>query len=130
MTLPRWSWVVLVLVVSAGLTGCGAKVEEQGPAAEGMTETTGGHTHDGWWCGEHGVPEGICALCDTGLVAEFKEKGDWCREHERPDSQCFVCHPEREAVYAAQYEAKYGHPPEKGEHHEEHHEQHEEHREG
>ena len=44
---------------------------------------------------------------------DFKAQGDWCKMHERPDSQCFVCHPEREAEFAAQYEAKYGKQPPK-----------------
>jgi hypothetical protein len=47
------------------------------------------------------------------LVAKFKADGDWCKQHDRPDSQCFVCHPEREAEFAAQYEAKYGKKPPK-----------------
>jgi len=71
------------------------------------------HNHDGWWCNEHGVPEEVCALCDTRLVDDFKAKGDWCKEHDRPESQCFVCNPEKEAEFAAQYEAKYGSKPPK-----------------
>jgi hypothetical protein len=74
-----------------------------------------GHTHGGWWCGEHGVPESVCALCDSKLAAEFQRKGDWCEEHDRPDSQCFKCHPELAARFAAQYEAKYGEQPPKPE---------------
>jgi hypothetical protein len=69
------------------------------------------HTHGAWWCDEHGVPEKICALCDSKLAAEFQRKGDWCAKHDRPDSQCFACHPELEARFAAQYEAKYGKKP-------------------
>ena len=69
------------------------------------------HDHSGWWCDEHGVPEGICAQCDSKLAAEFQKKGDWCKEHDRPDSQCFKCHPELEAKFAAQYVAKYGKQP-------------------
>ena len=71
------------------------------------------HSHEGWWCNEHGVPEEVCALCNAKLVADFKAKGDWCKEHDRPDSQCFVCHPEKEAEFAALYEAKYGKKPPK-----------------
>lgn len=74
-----------------------------------------GHAHGGWWCNEHGVPEEVCALCDSKVAAEFQKKGDWCKEHDRPDSQCFVCHPELEAKFAAQYEAKYGEKPPKPE---------------
>jgi hypothetical protein len=72
-----------------------------------------GHNHEGWWCDEHGVPEEVCARCNTRLVADFKAKGDWCQDHDRPDSQCFVCHPEKKAEFAAQYEAKYGKEPPK-----------------
>lgn len=73
------------------------------------------HEHSGWWCNEHGVPEEVCALCDSKVAAEFQKKGDWCKEHDRPDSQCFKCHPELEAKFAAQYEAKYGKKPPKPE---------------
>lgn len=30
-----------------------------------------------------------------------------------PDSQCFICHPEKEAEFAADYEARYGKKPPK-----------------
>jgi cobalt-zinc-cadmium efflux system membrane fusion protein len=76
-------------------------------------DTASAHTHEGWWCNEHGVPEEVCALCSPKLVAEFKDKGDWCDEHNRPESQCFICHPEKEAEFAALYEAKYGTQPPK-----------------
>ena len=79
---------------------------------EGHEEGEGGK-HGGWWCVEHGVPEEECALCQTKLVAEFKEKGDWCDEHDRPDSQCFTCHPENFEKFAARYEAKFGEQPPK-----------------
>jgi hypothetical protein len=68
---------------------------------------------DGWWCDEHGVPEGECGQCDSKLAADFQKKKDWCAKHDRPDSQCFVCHPEREAKFAARYVAKYGKKPPK-----------------
>jgi hypothetical protein len=69
------------------------------------------HTHDGWWCDEHGVPEDVCAQCHPKLAAEFQKRGDWCGEHDRPDSQCFICHPELKAKFAARYEAKLGKQP-------------------
>jgi hypothetical protein len=72
-----------------------------------------GHTHGGWWCAEHGIPEGECSQCNATLAADFQKKGDWCKEHNRADSQCFVCHPELEAKFAAKYEAKYGKQPPK-----------------
>jgi hypothetical protein len=106
-----------VLAVSAA--GCGdapaagnkAQPSSARSAAGAPGEKGTGHSHDGWWCDEHGVPEEICALCDSKLAAEFQKKGDWCKEHDRPDSQCFICHPELEAKFAAQYEAKYGRKP-------------------
>jgi hypothetical protein len=73
------------------------------------------HSHDAWWCDEHGVPEDVCGLCDPKVAATMQKKGDWCKEHDRPDSQCFVCHPELEARFAAKYVAKYGKQPPKPE---------------
>lgn len=67
--------------------------------------------HSGWWCPEHGVPEEVCALCDSKVAADFQKKGDWCEEHNRPDSQCFIHHPELKEKFAALYEAKYGEQP-------------------
>jgi hypothetical protein len=81
------------------------------PANNAVTQVEAKAINDGWWCAEHGVPEDVCARCDISLVSAFKEKGDWCKEHERPDSQCFICHPEKQAEFAAQYEAKYGKQP-------------------
>jgi cobalt-zinc-cadmium efflux system membrane fusion protein len=102
------------VVMVAGLTvaGCG-KAPEQTPTVGAPPKATAseGHSHDGWWCNEHGVPEDVCAQCNAKLVANFKAKGDWCKEHERPESQCFICHPEKEDEFAAQYEAKYGKKP-------------------
>ena len=69
------------------------------------------HTHDGWWCDEHGVPEEICGQCSSKVAAECQKKGDWCQDHDRPESQCFICHPELEAKFSAKYEAKFGQKP-------------------
>jgi cobalt-zinc-cadmium efflux system membrane fusion protein len=102
--------VVVCAVAAVALFGCGHSAAT--PNAH-IAEV--GHKHEGWWCDEHGVPEEVCARCNTKLVADFKAKGDWCKEHDRPDSQCFVCHPEKEAEFAAQYEAKYGKQPPKPE---------------
>jgi len=67
------------------------------------------------WCGEHGIPEDICAQCNANLTAEYKRKGDWCKEHNRPESQCFVCNPKRAEKFARDYEIKYGKKPPKPE---------------
>lgn len=101
------------LAAGSFLAGCGQSNNSRpAPTTQAIDE---GHSHDGWWCNEHGVPEEVCALCDTSLIANFKAKGDWCKEHDRPESQCFACHPEKEAEFAAQYEAKYGKKPPKPE---------------
>lgn len=70
-----------------------------------------GHSHDGWWCDEHGVPEEVCAQCDSKVAAKFQKDGDWCQEHDRPQSQCFVCDPKKAEPFIAQYKAKYGKEP-------------------
>jgi len=116
-----WMTATAVLAL-AFANGCGQK--ETAPAQAEKAKSTaqnehtasaekkeGGHEHSGWWCNEHGVPEEVCALCNSKVAAEFQKKGDWCKEHDRPDSQCFKCHPELEAKFAAQYEAKFGKKP-------------------
>lgn len=101
-----------VMVLAAAI-GCSQSAEKAAPAAK--TAAAESSSHAGWWCVEHGVPEGVCARCDAKLVADFKAKGDWCSEHDRPESQCFICHPEKEAEFAAEYEAKFGSAPPKPE---------------
>ena len=112
------SWISgLPLLALAGLilSGCG---QQGGPSTDAAAEpakatqvAAAGHDHGGWWCVEHGVPEGVCARCNAKVAADFQKKGDWCKEHNRPESQCFVCHPELEQKFAAQYEAKFGSKP-------------------
>ncbi len=94
-------------------TAATAVADEHADAEHGPHDghADGAHQHGEWWCGEHGVPEEECPLCDKSLVAEFKAKGDWCEDHNRPDSQCFICTPENFEKYAALYEAKYGERP-------------------
>ena len=113
-----------ILTLTVALTsGCGQSGQTP-PQAEKHADAPDDHDHgehaatekgvdkhSGWWCNEHGVPEGVCGQCDSKLAAEFQKKGDWCKEHDRPDSQCFKCHPELAAKFAAQYEAKYGKQP-------------------
>ncbi len=92
------------------LTGCGKSASQNPPLGE-PTSASAAHTHEGWWCEEHGLPEEKCAMCNAKLAAELKAKGDWCAAHDRPDSLCFICHPELETKFAALYEAKYGTKP-------------------
>src|SRR5262245_9347964 len=106
--------LVVGLLLLAGCGDAGVAKKDDGHDHHGHDHGTK-HTHDAWWCAEHGVPESVCGLCDTKLAVEFQKKGDWCNKHDRPDSQCFICHPEKEAEFAAQYEAKYGKKPPKPE---------------
>jgi hypothetical protein len=105
---------IAVCVVLAVTLGCGqpaANTDDATTTATNTAEESHGHTHGGWWCAEHGVPEEVCARCNTKLAAEFQRKGDWCPDHERPKSQCFVCDPALAEHFAAQYKAKYGEAP-------------------
>ena len=104
----------VMVAVGLSVAACSKSNSGKGAKSAGVKEAAG-HSHEGWWCDEHGVPEEVCARCDTKLVAGFKAKGDWCDKHNRPDSQCFVCHPEKEAEFAALYEAKVGKKPPKPE---------------
>lgn len=90
------------------LSGCG---NSEIDIADTPEATNVDHSHGGWWCVEHGVPEEECALCDKSLVADFKEEGDWCEEHDRPESQCFMCNPKRAEKFISRYEAKTGRKP-------------------
>lgn len=104
-----------ILMGGAGLIGCGQSADKGASASAANHVTVTGHSHEGWWCAEHGVPEEVCAQCNKKVASEFKAKGDWCKEHDCPESQCFVCHPEKEADFVALYEAKYGSKPPKRE---------------
>jgi cobalt-zinc-cadmium efflux system membrane fusion protein len=118
------SWA-FIAVAGMAIVGCEKSKDKPAPAAIPAANVTSQapdstasagkdeHGHEGWWCDEHGVPESVCAQCNSKLAAEFKAKDDWCKMHDRPDSQCFICHPELEAKFAAQYEAKFGKKPPK-----------------
>lgn len=115
-----WMMSAALIVATVFASGCGQtaapqnaqqKPSDQPNVASATSEVSREAPNDGWWCTEHGMPEDICAQCNSKLAAEFQKKGDWCKDHDRPDSQCFLCHPELEAKFAAQYEAKYGKKP-------------------
>ena len=114
MSLKTWNATTTVSILAGILilvaSGCGQPAGELDSPAATPTSTSA-DDHSGWWCVEHGVPEAVCAQCNTRLAADFQKKGDWCAAHRRPESQCFICHPELEAKFAAQYEAKYGRQP-------------------
>jgi hypothetical protein len=118
MTLTKLLGSVL-MVLAAGFTlissGCGqgagsTHAKDKGPATQDSRKV---HTHDEWWCTEHGVPEHECSACDEDVARQFKAKKykgkpDWCDKHDRAASQCFVCNPEQREVYALKYRNKYG----------------------
>jgi hypothetical protein len=111
--LKRKNWIVSVFVLGVALSGCGGTKPSQGGTGPKTVEASGtaNSGEEGWWCKEHGVPEGECALCSAKVADDFKKKGDWCKEHSRPESQCFICHPELAGKFAARYEAKFGKKP-------------------
>jgi len=88
-----------------------AQTDDHDDDHEGHEEGEEGGEHGGWWCAEHGVPEGECTRCDSSLAADFKDKDDWCKEHDLPESQCFKCNPKRAEKFIARYEAKFGKKP-------------------
>lgn len=101
------------IALAVAAVGCGQAPTNAISADTEKVAST--HTHESWWCSEHGVPEELCAQCSVKIAKDFKAKGDWCAKHDRPESQCFICHPEYEAKFAALYEAKYGKQPPKPE---------------
>jgi cobalt-zinc-cadmium efflux system membrane fusion protein len=116
MSLRHFSAWCALAAISLTFAACSNSADKADSSTAASHSEASGHSHDGWWCNEHGVPEEVCALCDSSLVADFKAKGDWCEKHNRPDSQCFICHPEYQAKFAELYEAKYGtQPPKAGE---------------
>jgi hypothetical protein len=115
MSMQFWTRSFTALTVMSGLilVGCGKSSPDGNSAASSQTQQVAASSddHSGWWCKEHGVPEGECAQCDPTLVAKFKEAGNWCEEHNRPESHCFLCSPARFDKFAARYEAKFGTKP-------------------
>ena len=115
--MKRWTSGLVALIAAAVLaSGCGKTDDKAGKGKE-----TGGkgtqvakekdHKHEGWWCDEHGVPEGDCSMCSDKVAKAIKDKGDWCKEHERAKSQCFICDASLKDKFAAQYKAKEGKDP-------------------
>lgn len=113
MSLRNLFAVTALVIIAASFTACG-KTDKSAATTDGGKEVAvEGHSHGGYWCDEHGMPEEVCAQCSAKLAADFKAKGDWCEKHNRPESQCFICHPEKETEFAALYEAKFGEKPPK-----------------
>lgn len=118
MRLKLWTSLFVIPLFACGLmlqSGCSeTSTDASTETAENEHEHEHGegeHGLHGYWCVAHGVPEEVCALCNSKVAAEFQAKGDWCEEHGRPDSQCFIHHPELEEKFIAQYEAKFGEKP-------------------
>jgi hypothetical protein len=106
---------VLVTLFAVAVVGCGqhdhAHHQDTGV---GKKEAEKKGDHSGWWCAEHGIPEGECSACSTKLQKEYKAKGDWCKDHVEggiAKSQCFICNPQMREEYAKKYRAKYGKEP-------------------
>lgn len=109
----------LMAVAALVVAGCSQTQDttDKGGKAEGkkenkLTKAESGHNYKGHdWCGEHGIPESVCSMCDGKVAAAFKKKADWCDKHDRALSQCFICNPQLKAKFAAEYKAKYGEDP-------------------
>lgn len=108
----------LLAIVLTSALGCGQSVAPSGTAAKPASEEPGSPDaeaartkHSGWWCDEHGLPEGVCSMCSAKVAADFQKAGDWCAEHDRAKSQCFKCNPLLKESFADQYRAKYGKEP-------------------
>lgn len=112
-TTRSWFTAFMLAAMAAFVSGCAGETETTQTANNEAHEDHDHdeHDHSGWWCVEHGVPEGECTRCDSTLIAAFKDKGDWCKEHDLPESQCFKCNPKRAEPFIARYEAKYGEKP-------------------
>ena len=108
MTFNRLLPAALIAAVGILVFGCAKSGPGDAPAA---TVAAHGHDHHGWWCDEHGVPEGECSMCSAKVAKAFQDKGDWCKEHDRAKSQCFICDPSLREKYAATYRAKNGKEP-------------------
>ncbi len=111
-----WTAFGLLAALMFAANGCG----ESAPAPKQVAQTDRhvgddhgqkAHDHSGWWCGEHGLPEAACSMCNSKVAAAFKAKGDWCDEHDRAKSQCFKCDPKLQEEFAAIYRAKEGKEP-------------------
>ena len=114
MSCVRTLMLTITTLCALAVAGCGGSGATRSDAAKSATPAADASCPVAEnWCGEHGVPEDICAQCNAKLAAEFKQKGDWCKEHNRPESQCFLCSPQRAEKFAAEYEAKYGQKPPK-----------------
>jgi hypothetical protein len=102
----KWTSVLPLALLTMLLLGCGST-----NSTETAAPTKKAHTHNSWWCDEHGVPEAMCSMCSKKVAAECRRTGDWCQEHERAKSHCFKCDPTLQEKFAAMYRAKYGKEP-------------------
>jgi hypothetical protein len=113
----RTAWLSTALFVGLLAVGCGPQAAStDGGDKKPSAKATEDAKHSGWWCDEHGVPEGECSMCSSKAAKEFKAKGDWCDKHDRAKSQCFICDPSLMEKAKADYKARYGKdmPPPKG----------------
>jgi hypothetical protein len=99
------------LAFAAALAGCGETSRPATADTSTKNATADAGKHSGWWCDEHGVPEGECSMCSSKFAKECRAKGDWCDQHSRARSQCFDCEPALKETFAGKYEAKFGKKP-------------------
>jgi hypothetical protein len=93
------------------LAGCGQDAPKSDQKEPEKKAEKKNDDHSGWWCDEHGIPEGECSMCSAKVAKACKAKGDWCEKHDRAKSQCFICDPSLKEKYAAKYRAEYGKEP-------------------
>jgi hypothetical protein len=64
MSLRKTISLGAMMLSGIGLVGCGQSPDKATATVPGTTQVSSeGHSHGGWWCGEHGVPEEVCAQC-------------------------------------------------------------------
>src|SRR5215470_12819298 len=102
---------IFTLAVFAALMLIGAGCYPAGAEKGKQAKNEKKHTHDAWWCEEHGVPEHLCSQCSAEVAAKAKKEGKWCKLHDRAEDQCFICDPERYKKFEDMYIAKYGEKP-------------------
>ena len=61
-TFGRMSLITSAALLLLHAGGCGQSSKSSKPVEAPTKVAAEGHSHDGWWCDEHGVPEEVCAL--------------------------------------------------------------------
>ncbi len=85
--------ILLAIGLATSVVACKKEPSNDGHAA--ANAKPGSHED---WCGEHGVAESQCTLCNKTLIPAFKATGDWCDEHKLPKSHDKTCSPNLKIV--------------------------------